>query len=191
MSICERVGCPYELVRWEYGIDWEKADWRSRDTGFVVAESHRTIPSARVGGATNFERFEGAALTPVSTWPDLMSIIPVADQANTLCLFAIDPDEDAHARLLAVLRGDQPPRLETVLATDDDVFAVVTQEDEGLGLSSVLIAGRGRLENSFPAAAARLSDRLVTYLAETAAVRTLEHWCAAVDQLADIPTVTD
>ena len=117
-----------------------------------------------------------------------MSIIPVGDQANTICLFAIGPDEHAHERLLSVLRADQPPRLDTVLATEDDVFVVITQEEE-FGLSSVVIAGRGHLRNSVPRAAEQLGERLDTYLAATAAARTPEEWSAAVDQLADISVV--
>jgi hypothetical protein len=49
VSNCERLGRPYELVRWEYGIEWEQPDWRSRDRGFVLAESHHTVPSAQPG----------------------------------------------------------------------------------------------------------------------------------------------
>lgn len=185
VSDCERLGRPYELVRWEYGIEWEQRDWRSRDRGFVLAESHRTVPGSRPR-SPSFERFEGAALTPVSTWPDLMSMIPVGDQANTLCLFAVKPETDGHARLTAALRSDQPPRLDEVLASDEDVFAVITQEDEGMGLSSLMIAGRERIHRSFSTEAARLENRLDAYLAGTAAARTQEEWSAAVDRLADI-----
>jgi hypothetical protein len=128
VSICERLGRPYELVRWEYRIEWEKPDWRSRDRGFVEAESQRTLPGSRPGGQPIWERFGGAALTCASTWPELMSVIPIGDQADTLCLFATKPDESAHRRLLDVLQSDrQPPELQTVLATDDDLFAVLTQ----------------------------------------------------------------
>jgi hypothetical protein len=132
------------------------------------------------------KRFEGAALTPIATWRDLISVIPFGDQANTLCLFAIKPENDAHERLLATLRADNSPRLETVLETDDDIFAVITQEDEGLSRSSLLIAGRGRLRNRFPTEAARLDNRLDNYFSETAAAGNLEDWRAAVDRLADL-----
>jgi hypothetical protein len=115
-----------------------------------------------------------------------MSILPLGDAANTTCVFAITPDERGHARLLSVLRADQPPTLETVVATEDDVVAVITQEEEELGLSSVVIAGRERLRSSFQGEAEQLVDRLDAYLAATAAARMLEEWCAAVDQLADL-----
>ena len=186
VSNCERLGRPYELVRWEYGIESDRPDWPARDRGFVAAESHRTLPGPQPGGPPIFERFEGAALTRVSTWLDLMSILPLGDAANTTCVFAITPDERGHARLLSVLRADQPPTLETVVATEDDVVAVITQEEEELGLSSVVIAGRERLRSSFQGEAEQLVDRLDAYLAATAAARTLEEWCAAVDQLADL-----
>lgn len=186
VSDCERVGRPYDLVRWEYGIEFEQPDWASRDRGFVAAESHRAVPAARPGEPPTHDRFAGAALTRVATWPELMSIIPVGDAANTTCLFAIRPDEHAHARLLSVLRADRPPEIETVLATEDDMFVVITQEDEELGLSSLMLAGRERLRSSFPAEAERLARRLDTYLAATAAARTLEEWSTAVDQLADL-----
>lgn len=191
VSGCERVGRPYEIVRWEYGIEWEQSNWHSRDRGFVVAESHRTIPGSHPRGMPRFERFEGAALTPISSWPDLMSLIPFGDQANTLCLFAIGPGKDAHEDLLAVLQADVPPRLDAVVGTDDDIFAVITQEDEGLGLSSLLIAGRGRLQESFDAEAAQLAERLDAYLGSTAAARTLEEWSAAVERLADLSSAAD
>ena len=32
----------------------------------------------------------------------------------------------------------------------DDIFAVITQEDEGLGLSSLVVHGRERLRREFP-----------------------------------------
>ena len=191
VSHCERVGRPYELVRWEYGIDWEQSDWLSRDRGFVVAESHRPIPSSHPEQMPRSERFEGAALTPAAGWPDLMSLVPFGDRANTLCLFATRPSQDAHRDLLAALRADVPPRLESVVATDDDIFAVITQEDEGLGLSSLLIAGRRRLQNLFGAETAQLGRRVDVYLAETAAARTLEEWCAAADRLADLSLGAD
>lgn len=168
---CERVGRPYELVRWGYGIEWEQSNWLLRDGGFVVAESHRTIPSLHPGGEPRFERFEGAALSPALSWSDLMCQIPVGDQANTLCVFAVQSDENAHADLLAALQADAPPQLESVLATDEDMVAVLTQEDEGLGLSSMLIAGRGRLRDSFDAEATRLAERLDAYLANTLLLR--------------------
>jgi hypothetical protein len=133
------------------GLVWRLTAGRAR---FVLPEFDG------VSDCEAFERFEGGALTLVSTWPELMSIIPVGDQANTICLFAIGPHEHAHERLLSILRADQPPRLDTVLATEDDVFAVITQEEEELGLSSVVIAGRGRLRNSFRRAAEQLGDRL-------------------------------
>jgi hypothetical protein len=60
VSDCERLGRRYELVRWEYGIEWERPDWPSRDRGFVVAESHRSLPVPRPGRPPTFERFEGA-----------------------------------------------------------------------------------------------------------------------------------
>jgi hypothetical protein len=186
VSICERVERPYELVRWEYGIEWHQSDWPSRDRGFVVAESHRTLPSSDARQMPRSERFEGAALTPVPSWPDLISLIPFGDQANTLCLFAIGSTGDACRDLLAVLRADARPGLESVLANDDDMFAVLTQEDEGLGLSSLLIAGRGRLRNSFDAEVGQLAERVDAYLAQTAAARTLEEWSVAVDRLAEV-----
>jgi hypothetical protein len=186
VSECERLGRPYELVRWEYGIEWEQSDWRSRDRGFVAAQSHRTLPGTRTGGQPHFERFEGAALTRVSTWPELMSIIPLGDQANTICLFAIPPDEHAHARLRSVLRADQPPEVETVVASEDDMFVVITQEEEEPRLSSLLLAGRERLRSSFRAEAQELAHRIDAYLTATAAARTLEEWSAVVDQLADL-----
>jgi hypothetical protein len=172
-------------VRWEYGIEWEQPDWRSRDQGFLLAKSHRTVPSSQPG-KPSFERFEGAALTPISSWPDLMSMIPISDQANTVCLFAIKPETDAHTRLVSILRADQPPQLDEVLATDDDVFGVITHEDEGMGLSSLLIAGRGRMHHAFPDQARHLADRLDAYLADTPAARSQNEWSAAVDRLADI-----
>ena len=186
VSNCERDGRPYELVRWEYGIEWDEPDWPSRDRGFVLAQSSRTLPGPRPGGPPIFERIEGAALTRVATWPDLMSVIPLLDAANTTCLFAITPDQHAYARLLSVLRAEQPPELETVLATADDMFAVITQEEEELRLSSLIIAGRERLRSSFRAEAEQLAHRLDAYLAATAAARTLEEWSTAVDRLAGL-----
>ncbi len=186
VSNCERLGRPYDLVRWEYGIEWERPDWASRDRGFVVAESHRTLPAARPGEPPAHDRFEGSALTRVATWTELMSIIPLGDQANTTCLFAITSDEQAHARLLSTLRAEEPPSLGTVVAAEDDVFAVITQEEEELGLSSVMVAGHERLGSSFHAEADRLARRLDAYRAATAAARTLEEWSAAVDQLANL-----
>jgi hypothetical protein len=67
------------------------------------------------------------------------------------------------------------------------MFAVLTQEDEGLRLSSLLIAGRGRLRNSFDAQVGQPAERVDAYLAQTAAARTLEEWSVAVDRLAEVP----
>ena len=186
VSMCERLTRPYELVRWGYGIDWRQPDWSSRDHGFVVAESHRARPASRPGEPPRSERFEGAALTPVSTWADAVSIIPVGDQANTLCLFATRPDAEAHELLLSGLRAGQAPRLGAMLATDNDVVAVMTQEDEGLGLSSLLIAGGARCRDSFREEVEQLHGRLASYLSATAAATSLEEWNAAVDHLADV-----
>lgn len=187
VSNCDRIGRPYELVRWEYGIEWTQSNWISRDCGFVVAESHRTIPTSDPSQLPRSERFEGAALTPAASWTDLMSLIPFGDEANTLCLFATKPGEDAHADLLGVLQAEAPPRLASVVATDDDIFAVITEEEEGMGLSSLLIAGRGRLRDLFDVEAEQLAERLGTYVANTAAAGTLEEWSAAVTRLADVP----
>jgi hypothetical protein len=64
------------------GLVWRLTAGRAR---FVLPEFDG------VSDCEAFERFEGGALTLVSTWPELMSIIPVGDQANTICLFAIGP----------------------------------------------------------------------------------------------------
>lgn len=103
-----RVSLP--AVRWEYGIEWEQHDWRERDRGFVAAESLRPVPR----GVRADQRVPQAALARVDTWAELVSLIPVGDQANTLCLFAVQPVRAGQDRLLRVLRGADCPRVEDV-----------------------------------------------------------------------------
>ena len=121
-----------------------------------------------------FSRFRGAALASVSAWSELMSITPIGDQANTLCVFAVEPGPSARDRLLATLRADAPPLLDDVVKADEDIFAVITHEDEGLGLSSLLLVGRARLRRCFARQAALLENRVDNYLAETSAAETHE-----------------
>lgn len=48
---CQRRQHPYQLVRWQYGVEWEQRDWGERDRGFGAAESFargRSVPAGDV-----------------------------------------------------------------------------------------------------------------------------------------------
>jgi hypothetical protein len=181
--LCERNQRPYSLVSWQYEILWEANEWAQRDQGFAPAESLRNVASTR-----GFDqRFPRAALAQVRSWSELMSLIPFGDQANTVCLFGIGPASGAREQLLQILRGDAPPRLTDVVVSPTDLFAVITQEDEDLGLSSLLVAGRPGLHERFEGEAESLERRIDEYLPATAAAADQRDWLAAVDSCAAVP----
>ncbi len=178
---CERVGHPYVLVDWEYGIDWEASDWSRRDRGFVAAESLRHVP-----GSQDSERFSAAALARVGSWAELMALLPVGDQANTTSVFGIADGDESYERLLAILHAENKPSLGDLVEDHHGMFAVITQEDEGLGLSSLLMAGAPGFHSRFEREARQLQARLDAYLQATTEARDQAAWFAAINSFADV-----
>jgi hypothetical protein len=64
VSHCERLGPPYELVRWEYGIEWDQAAGPLRDHGFVLAKSHRTRPEFSTGRVAEYRTVRRSCSDP-------------------------------------------------------------------------------------------------------------------------------
>jgi hypothetical protein len=182
LALSSRLGIPYDPVAWEYGIDYEQADWTLRDRGFVPAESFRRLgPDPQ-----DYERAPIAAVMSTSTWADLISVIPIGDQSNTACLFGIAAN--ARQRLIGVLANQQiRPSLTDVLTEPDDIFAVITQDDENWpARDSLVLAGREHIRLRLPTELDQLEQRIDRYLAETQSAGTQEEWSRAVERLASV-----
>ena len=122
--LCERARIGYTRIRWEYGIDYEQRDWGQRDRGFVIAESLDRGPGAPVQAQA--ARVSGGALASVSTWEELIALVPIGDQSNTLCLFAVE-DASCADRLADILSEDEPPCLPERCQLESDLIAVLTK----------------------------------------------------------------
>lgn len=179
--LCERARIGYTRIRWQYGVDYEQRDWRQRDLGFVLAESLDSGPGAPVQATA--ARVSGAALASIDSWQELIALVPIGDQSNTLCLFAAE-DTSGADRLAHILSGDEPPSIRDLMNSPCGLIAVLTQDDEYGDLNSLLLVGRTSLEKRLKTEVAELNARIARYLVDTSASTTPGEWSRAVARLA-------
>ena len=113
-------------------------------------------------------------------------LVALRDQSNSTSLFRVECSPSRATRLAQTLQRDPKATVANVVTCDRDILAVITQDDDGTGFDSLILAGRGQLRRRLGHELQPLETRIETYLTETATANTSDEWSDAVERLAAV-----
>jgi hypothetical protein len=170
----------FDLVRWDYHVDAEQADWSARDRGFTKA----TYPVDRdqLRGPTSAGAGRPAGVYAVRNRRELTDLMVacLGDVWSTVVVFGVDPDSGmpVHERL----RDRRRPTLRHVVGPRESFVVVIIGADLGY-YDSVLVAADGDRRDEFERVFDLFRRRINTYEATLDSIQSTDEFLRALDFL--------